>query len=130
MKTGNYVQAIGKYNATKPTISDTAFEEVQLNSTGSMETAEESCTMTVVDTSNNTIEVTASPALLLAIYVNTVLSAHTVLIKDDTTTKIILPSEMAAGTMIDCHSAKFSTDIQIDPDDSSTGEIVIFWRAL
>ena len=87
-----------------------------------------SCTMTVVDTSVNSTTVSAAPAVLLGIYVNTVLSAHTVLITDAAVTKLTLPASMAAGTKIDCHSALFATSLIVNPDDSSTGEIVVFWR--
>jgi len=89
-----------------------------------------SCTMTVVDTSVNSTTVSAAPAVLLGIYVNTVLSAHTVLITDAAVTKLTLPASMAAGTKIDCHSALFATSLIVNPDDISTGEIVVFWRAV
>lgn len=103
---------------------------VAVNSSGSLLNTEEGCTMTVVDTSANSTTVSAVPAVLLGIYVNTVLSAHTVVIKDGATGKLTLPASLGAGTKIDCHSATFATSLVVDPDDSSTGEIVVFWRAL
>lgn len=85
---------------------------------------------TTVDTSTNSTTITSAPALVYGIYVNTVLSAHTVVIKDDTTARITLPASLAAGTMIQIPGAIFETSLVVDPDDSSTGNITVFWRPL
>ena len=87
--------------------------------------------MTVVDLATDAdVVVTASPAYLMGVYVNVVLSAHAALVKDDSTTKITLPASTAAGTKIDCHSATFATNITMESDDAATGSVTIFWRAV
>lgn len=86
--------------------------------------------MTVVNVADNSTTVYTGRCVLLGIYVNTVLSAHACPILDGATTKITLPASLAAGTKIDCHSAKFDTSLIVDPNDSGTGELVIFWREL
>ena len=89
-----------------------------------------SCTMTVVDLATDAdVVVTASPAVLLGVYVNVVMSAHAALIKDNATTKLTLPASTAAGTKIDCHSGAFATNITVESDNSGTGTITVFWRA-
>jgi len=89
------------------------------------------CTMTEVDLSTDAdVVVTASPAYLLGIYVNVVLSAHAVEIKDKTDSQLTLLASLAAGTKIDCHRAVFATNITIESNDSATGKIVIFWKAI
>ena len=89
------------------------------------------CTATVVDTSDNTTTITESPAVILGVYVNTTLSAHTVVLKDDDTAKITLPASLAAGTNITFpHPITCATSLIVDPDDSSTGSITVLWRAL
>jgi len=35
-----------------------------------------------------------------------------------------------AGTNIDFHSAIFTTNITIESDNTATGEITVFWRAI
>jgi hypothetical protein len=70
------------------------------------------------------------PALLFGVYVNTVLSAHTVLFKDGTTTKITLPASLAAGSERCFYGARFETSLIIDPDDNSTGDVTVFYRPL
>lgn len=136
---------IGEHKTTSKTLANSEFGAVQLDEKGNLKNTlataldktndsitnyPAGCTMTVVDTSANTTTVSAAPAVLLGIYVNTVLSAHTVLITDAATTMLTLPASMAAGTKIDCHSATFATSLIVNPDDSSTGEIVIFWRVI
>lgn len=89
------------------------------------------CLMSVQDTSGNgPTTIYAGPCLLIGIYVNTVLSAHTVVFKDSTTAKITLPASLAAGTNLQFSGARFETSLVIDPDDSSTGEVVVFYRPL
>ncbi|HDO20199.1 MAG TPA: hypothetical protein ENG81_01570 [Candidatus Bathyarchaeota archaeon] len=88
------------------------------------------CTMTEVDLATDAdVVVTASPALLLGIYVNVVLSTHVVEVKNGADSQLTLPVDLAAGTKIDCHSAVFDTNITIESNDSATGKIVVFWRA-
>jgi hypothetical protein len=84
----------------------------------------------VVNTADNTTTVYTGSALLYGIFVNTVLSAHTVLITDGATTVLTLPASLAAGTNIVLPGIKFSTSLIVNPDDSSTGNITLLYRPL
>lgn len=89
------------------------------------------CNMTEYDVATDAdVTISSVPCVLLGIYINGVLSAHPVNVKDASTTKIILPASMAAGTKIDCHSAEFATSLIVNSDNAATGKIVFFWRAL
>ena len=89
------------------------------------------CLMSVQDTeANGPTVIHAGPALLFGIYVNTVLSAHTVIFKDNTTAKVTLPASLAAGSERCFYGARFETSLVIDPDDSSTGNVTVFYRPL
>ena len=89
------------------------------------------CLMSVQDTSGNgPTTIHDGPALLFGVFVNTVLSAHTVVFKDGTTAKITLPASLAAGTSTNCYGARFETSLVIDPDDSSTGNVTVFYRPI
>ena len=88
------------------------------------------CKATTFDTSTNSSTEYNGPALLEWIYVNTVLSAHTVVIKDNTTAKITLPASMAAGSYLPVPGMRFDTNFTVDPDDSSTGNITYCIRPL
>lgn len=85
---------------------------------------------TAVDTSVNSTTVSSKPALVVGVYVNTVLSAHTVIIKDGTTPVLTIQASLAAGTMLDIPPTRFETSLVVDPDDSSTGNVTVFWRDL
>jgi len=76
------------------------------------------------------VVVSASPCVLVGIYVNTVFSAHAVNLIDNVTTKIILPASMAAGTKVAFDSTIFATNLSVNSDDSATGKLVVLWRAL
>lgn len=88
------------------------------------------CIGTPVDTATDSTTVFAGPALLYGIYVNTVLSAHTVVIADNATAKITLPASLAAGTNLQFPGIRFDTSLVCDPNDSSTGNITIIYRKL
>ena len=89
------------------------------------------CLMSVQDTSaNGPTVIHNGPALLFGVYVNTVLSAHTVIFKDDTTVKLTLPASLAAGSERCFYGARFETSLVIDPDDSSTGNVTVFYRPI
>ena len=88
------------------------------------------CTMTEVDLATDAdVVVSATPCVLLGLYANVVFSAHDVNVIDNVTTKLIIPASTAAGTKIDCHSAKFATNLSINSNDVATGKLVVFWRA-
>lgn len=98
---------------------------------GNLKIAQAPCTMTIVDLATDAdVVVTASPAVLLGVYVNVAMSAHAALLKDAATTKLTLPASTAAGTKIDCHSGLFSSNITVESNDSGTGTITVFWRAI
>lgn len=89
------------------------------------------CTCTTVDLATDAdVVVTASPALLLGVYVIVGMSAHAAIIKDSATAIITLPASTAAGTQIDCKGATFATNITVESDNSGTGTLLVFWRAL
>lgn len=117
--------------AAEATVVDGSSVSAQSDSVGNLKCAQGPCTMTVVDLATDAdVVVTASPAVLLGVYVNVVMSAHAALIKDATVTKLTLPASTAAGTKIDCHSGKFASNITVESNDSGTGTITVFWRAL
>ena len=96
-----------------------------------MQYAQDGCLATVVDLSENSNTVISDvPALLLGIHVNVVMSAHAVTIDDGTTAKITLAASTAAGTNINCYAGVFSTSLVVNPNDSSTGTITVFYRPL
>lgn len=84
-----------------------------------------------VDTSVNLTTVNAVPTLLKGWYVNTVLSAHTVVIKDGTTAVFTIPASLAAGSkeMFD-EGVQLLTSLIVDPDNSSTGNITMIYTDL
>lgn len=83
----------------------------------------------VVDTSTDTTTVSAAPARLGGVYINTTLSAHTVVIKDNTVAKFTIPASAAAGTFYP-FKGRFETSLIVDPDDSSTGSITVLSRPI
>jgi hypothetical protein len=87
------------------------------------------CEYSVQNTATNgPTSIHAGPALLMGVYVNTVLSAHTVVLADATTAIVTLPASLAAGTMVSFPGLRFETSLNIDPDDSSTGNLTIMYR--
>lgn len=85
------------------------------------------CKMVQIDLSGNDATVVCDgPALLVGIYVDVVLSAHTVTIGDSTTVKKTLPASQAVGS-IPCWYAEFDTNITVTPNASSTGTITVFY---
>jgi len=85
----------------------------------------------VQDTSTNgPTAISAVPALLCGVYVNTVLSAHTVIFKDNTTAIITLPASLSAGTLLRFPPIRFETSLNIDPDDTSTGNVTVIYKPL
>lgn len=88
---------------------------------------------TVVDLATDSTIVSAVPAVLVGAYVNTVLSAHILPIKDDTATILNVPASTAVGA-IDFGNAgagiRFETSLVVDPDNVATGEVVIYWKEI
>lgn len=92
-------------------------------------------TYTSVDLSANSTTVSAVPAIIGKVWVNTVLSAHACPIKDGSTTVFSLPAS-APATISDATAyafaagTRFETSLIVDPDDAATGTIVVQWRPI
>lgn len=96
---------------------------------GALAVANAELTATAVDTAVDSTIVSASPAYLDGVYINTTLSAHTVVIQDDATAKFTIPASAAAGTFYPI-KGEFLTSLVVNPDDASTGNITLMWRPL
>lgn len=141
--TGTIAQ--GVYESTPTTVSDNDAAAIGIDNKRNVKTTlatalartidsvtayQASCEITIVDLATDAdVVVTASPAVLLGFYVDTVMSAHAALIKDNATTKITVAASTAAGTKYDTHSALFATNITVESDNAATGKLAIFWRA-
>lgn len=88
------------------------------------------CWPVTVNTADDSTTVYNGPAIVQYAYVNTALSAHTVLLVDGSTTKITLPASMAAGSSPNIAGTMFRTTLVVDPDNSSTGNITVCFRPL
>lgn len=90
------------------------------------------CVYAKIDLSTDaSTTVSANPALLFGVYVSTVLSAHTVDIEDGSTGVITLPASLAAGTNLHWpNGIRFETSLIVNPNDSSTGVIIVLYRPL
>ena len=84
----------------------------------------------IVDASDNTTTVYSGNCMLYGVYINTVLSAHAVLIKDGTTTVVSIPASAAVGEYIPFPGIRFDTSLIVDPDDSATGSITVAYRTV
>jgi hypothetical protein len=82
---------------------------------------------TVVDVADNSTTVRDGAAILLGVYVNTVLSNHALPIKDGTATVLSIPAQAAAGTFYPFPGIRFGTSLVVDPDDTATGNITVCW---
>jgi len=83
---------------------------------------------TVVDVATDSTTVSSRPALLFGVYINTVLSAHTLLLTDAGTTVITIPASAAAGSMYNFPGIRFNTTLIVDPNDAATGNVTVAWR--
>lgn len=83
------------------------------------------CLYKVVDVGDNSTTVFDGPALLFGVYVNTVLSAHALPIKDGSTTVVSLAASAAVGTNPSFPGIRFETSIVVDPDDAATGSVTV-----
>lgn len=88
-------------------------------------------TLTIVDVSNdNDVVVTASPAVVYGYYIDTVLSAQAVVIKDNEEAKVTVPASCAAGTNVTLAApVSFATNIKVESNDAATGKVAVLWRA-
>jgi hypothetical protein len=88
-------------------------------------------TAAVVDVSvDSTTVVSAGPALLKGVIINTALSAHALPIKSGSDTLVTLPASAAAGAhYIYGEGVLFPSSLIVDPDNSATGNITVLWSA-
>ena len=83
----------------------------------------------VVDLDTDLTVVASVPGMVVGLYVNVVLSAQDLLIKDGATTVFTIPASTAAGTFFDFKGVRFETDITVDPDDAATGSVTIIFKS-
>ena len=84
----------------------------------------------VVSVADNSTTVYTGQSMVYVVYVNTVLSAHALPIKDGTTTIVTLAASSAVGTYIVLPGVRFDTSLVVDPDDSATGSVTVFYRTV
>lgn len=88
---------------------------------------------TVVDLSVDSTEISAVPAVLVGVYVNTALSAHALPIEDSATPIITIPASTGVGAY-DMGNAgagiRFETSLVVNPNDVATGNITVFWKPI
>lgn len=136
----------GIYNATPITLDDQEGAAVALDSAGNSKVTQATglnktddsitnypvgCNVTIVDLATDAdVVVTASPAYLVGFRVDTVMSAHAAIIKDNATTMITIAASSAANYNENCHNATFATNITVESDNAATGKIAVFWRAI
>jgi len=86
--------------------------------------------MTQIDLSGDAATVvSATPALLVGIYVDVALSAHTVAISSDGVTLKTLAASTPVG-FINCCNHEFAEDITVTPNAASTGTISVYYIPL
>ena len=84
----------------------------------------------VVNVADNSTTVYTGQSVVYGVYVNTVLSAHSLPIKDGTTTVVTLAASSAVGTYIVLPGVRFDTSLIVDPNDSATGSVTVFYRTV
>jgi hypothetical protein len=88
------------------------------------------CVYATVNVATDSTTVSAAPALLFGVYVNTGLSAHTLPIQDNTTDVITIPASAAAGAIYSFPGIRFETSLIVNPNDAATGSVVLAYRPL
>lgn len=84
----------------------------------------------VVDTSTNSTVISTKTCALRGVFINTTLSAHTVVIEDAAGTAIFtIPASTPAGTSIALYDV-IAGGLTVNPDDSSTGNLTIAYAEL
>ena len=73
----------------------------------------------------------AGPCILFGLQVTAALSAHITVIKDGTTSVLVVPASAANGTVYSFPGIRFETSLVVDPDDATTtGSLTLFYRPL
>jgi hypothetical protein len=85
-----------------------------------------------VNTADNSTTVFSGPCIYYGAVVTTVLSAHTVIITDGSGNTIDqFAASAAVGTKLTYpFGVRCATSLVVNPDDSSTGNITVFFRRL
>lgn len=92
---------------------------------------ETECEYSQVDTSGNSTTVVSGPCIYYGYAVTTALSAHTVIIKDNATAIDGIAASAAVGSShFIPNGIRCVTSLVVDPDDSSTGNIAVYFRRL
>ncbi len=84
----------------------------------------------VVDVSDNITTVFDGPCDVYGVYINTVLSAQDLPIKDGTTTVITVAAAATVGTYLVFPGVRFDTSLIVDPDDVATGNVTVMFRKI
>lgn len=100
------------------------------SATGLEDRVFQDCLYTTVDVSTDSTTIYTGKCLLLGLYVNTVISAHTVVIKDNAAAIVTTPASLAAGTNLSFPGIRIETALVVDPDNSATGNITVFWKPI
>jgi len=82
----------------------------------------------LVDLSDNSTAVYAGPCLLRGIHVVASLSAHDVVVDDDTTQIGGVPASAPIGSWFEFGDMRIETSLTVDPDDSATGTIAVVYK--
>lgn len=86
-----------------------------------------------VDLSNNSTTIESVPCLVKGATVTTGNSAHACPIVDGATPVFSLPASQAVGYSLNpCgeDGVRFETSLIVDPDDSATGVVTVFYKIL
>jgi hypothetical protein len=84
-----------------------------------------------VDLDNDITTISANPVLFKGYYVHTALSAQVCPIEDGTEGIFEIPASKAADSLFQLDEPlRFETSLIIDPDNSATGKVVVFYRDL
>jgi hypothetical protein len=81
----------------------------------------------VVDLTDNSTAVSTRRSMVRGVYVNTTVSAATI-VKNGTTSVFTLPASTFPGQFIAFGDVVFDGGIVIDPDDSATGSITVVYK--
>lgn len=81
-----------------------------------------------VDLADNSTAIAAAPVLLKGWEVTTAASAHACPIKDGSNTITVVPASSAVGAFRDFLEPIRMDSLTVDPDDSATGNITVFYR--
>ena len=82
----------------------------------------------VVNVADDSTTVYTGPCMIYGVYINTVLSAPVLPIKDGTPTVITIPASAAAGAHYPLPGIRFETSLIVDPDNSATGNVTVAYR--